>query len=354
MYGVPIKVFPSGRSATIGGEIHIDGERYGVTVAHMFDEENPETVTNEDLIDLEFDEYSDDEWKASEANLNHLCPRSATSDKGIRLMEELKSESELKEAYKAFRKRPTSTGRSADQLIGSLEDPPKLHKAHDWALIKISADHALDAQKKFNVGKQESKKPLETASPTGKDTFVIGPDILSAEAFAAGVAAVISSKEGTSANLSGQTKDYRWAAKLSDNRITAQAFAVGVVSAIKLTSVAQYSTVMRPSMLTTPPADLPTGPPIKDNTKMIIKGPDSEGGDPEIPFEIDPRRFIGVPHSFTEHMPDEPVWIATGRGELLKARGIPSNCIINMRGMGFVEALTARLFDNTSTYPYAL
>jgi hypothetical protein len=35
IYGVPISVNQGSRSATIGGEIRLDKERYGVTVAHV-------------------------------------------------------------------------------------------------------------------------------------------------------------------------------------------------------------------------------------------------------------------------------------------------------------------------------
>jgi hypothetical protein len=436
-YGIPICVNLGGRSATIGGEIRLDSERYGVTVAHVFDEGDWDTSPDEDIIDLEFDEYSDDDWNDSEASFDEHHHGSPTHNKDVRFTEDSKLESELKEAYYVLSKHPTFIRKSTSQLIGRLEDPPKLHRPHDWALIKLDAPDGIDnGPSTSSLGTGVSSVPFGSASYMRSNVVRLGSDFIEAEAFAAGVVAATFVQDRSSPTLDGNEEFHNWPAKLSDDPIAVKAFATGVVAATECLLVSQTeqslssnnednayvqpamqnsalphsdTTLRAPSQAShslqgddvaenlgqedsmrsddmrtqdvhdrffrnpasihplahIPPlepslADLHTRaqpmvalrylPKIKDVRKSIQPGLKTEDIEDNhvLPTEAETRRAIAIPCRYTRMMLDETVWIATGRGALLKGRGVPSTCILNMHSQGFVEAFVVSLVDDAS------
>lgn len=138
VYGVPIIVSSKdggSRCATIGGEIFLSEERYGMTVAHVFETQTESTDGSEEPSELKFDEYSDDEYSSSSD------PESLLFHHGTRHSSSSEMANESFEAVKGGKVTESSSfPKSGTTVIGSLDEPPKLHQAHDWALIKLAVN----------------------------------------------------------------------------------------------------------------------------------------------------------------------------------------------------------------------
>lgn len=141
LHRTAIKVPQTSRTATIGGEIQIDSERYGLTVAHVFDADYDDQIFGSNTPEVRFDEYSDEEdsGSASSTEIHEISlppTNRATSEtkehiRGSKLNEDYSTQSRTRPPLGHHGSLGTST------QIGYLEDPPKIHRAHDWALINV-------------------------------------------------------------------------------------------------------------------------------------------------------------------------------------------------------------------------